>query len=55
MILAAIDIGSNAIRLQITRIIWHEGEAPVYKVMETIRFPLRLGKDAFRTGGDYIS
>ncbi len=50
MILAAIDIGSNAIRLQITRIIWHEGEEPVYKVMESIRFPLRLGKDAFRTG-----
>jgi exopolyphosphatase/guanosine-5'-triphosphate,3'-diphosphate pyrophosphatase len=50
MILAAIDIGSNAIRLQITRIIWHQDEDPVYKVMETIRFPLRLGKDAFRTG-----
>ncbi|RLD20928.1 MAG: phosphatase [Bacteroidetes bacterium] len=50
MILAAIDIGSNAIRLQITRIIWHKGESPVYKVLESIRFPLRLGKDAFRTG-----
>jgi exopolyphosphatase/guanosine-5'-triphosphate,3'-diphosphate pyrophosphatase len=50
MILAAIDIGSNAIRLQITRIIWHEGKDPVYKVLESIRFPLRLGKDAFRTG-----
>ena len=50
MILAAIDIGSNAIRLQITRIIWHEGADPVYKVLESIRFPLRLGKDAFRTG-----
>ena len=50
MILAAIDIGSNAIRLQITRIIWHQGDEPVYKVMESIRFPLRLGKDAFRTG-----
>ena len=50
MILAAIDIGSNAIRLQITRIIWHKGQDPVYKVLESIRFPLRLGKDAFRTG-----
>ena len=50
MILAAIDIGSNAIRLQITRIIWHQGKDPVYKVLESIRFPLRLGKDAFRTG-----
>jgi exopolyphosphatase/guanosine-5'-triphosphate,3'-diphosphate pyrophosphatase len=50
MNLAAIDIGSNAIRLQITRIIWQKGEKPVYKVLESIRFPLRLGKDAFRTG-----
>ena len=50
MILAAIDIGSNAIRLQITRIIEIEGQEPKYKVMESIRFPLRLGKDAFRTG-----
>jgi exopolyphosphatase/guanosine-5'-triphosphate,3'-diphosphate pyrophosphatase len=50
MILAAIDIGSNAIRLQITRIIWHKDVKPVYKVLESIRFPLRLGKDAFRTG-----
>lgn len=50
MIFAAIDIGSNAIRLQITRIIWHEGKQPVYKILESIRFPLRLGKDTFRTG-----
>lgn len=50
MIFAAIDIGSNAIRLQITRVIWHDGKNPVYKILESIRFPLRLGKDAFRTG-----
>lgn len=50
MILAAIDIGSNAIRLQITRIIKTEDQQLQYKVLETIRFPLRLGKDAFRTG-----
>jgi len=50
MILAAIDIGSNAIRLQITRIIEIEGQEPKYKVLESIRFPLRLGKDAFKTG-----
>ena len=50
MILAAIDIGSNAIRLQITRIIWQESAQPVHKILESIRFPLRLGKDAFRTG-----
>ena len=50
MIFAAIDIGSNAIRLQITRIIWHTDQKPVFKILESIRFPLRLGKDAFRTG-----
>lgn len=50
MILAAIDIGSNAIRLQITRIIWNKIDKPVSKVLESIRFPLRLGNDAFRTG-----
>ncbi len=50
MILAAIDIGSNAIRLQITRIIWQDKKEPAYKILESIRFPLRLGKDAFRTG-----
>lgn len=50
MKLAAIDIGSNAIRLQITRIISHDDESLSYKRLETIRFPLRLGDDAFRTG-----
>lgn len=50
MILAAIDIGSNAIRLQITRIIEIKGQEPKYKILESIRFPLRLGKDAFKTG-----
>lgn len=50
MILAAIDIGSNAIRLQITRIIHLKNNNPVYKRLESIRFPLRLGKDTFRTG-----
>lgn len=50
MKLAAIDIGSNAIRLQITRIIPHDDGSLSYKRLETIRFPLRLGDDAFRMG-----
>lgn len=50
MIFAAIDIGSNAIRLQITRIIYRNNKTAIYKTLESIRFPLRLGKDAFRTG-----
>ncbi len=50
MKLAAIDIGSNAIRLQITRILPHNEEELSYKILENIRFPLRLGDDAFRMG-----
>lgn len=50
MKLAAIDIGSNAIRLQITRILPHIDGSISYKSLETIRFPLRLGDDAFRMG-----
>ncbi len=50
MKLAAIDIGSNAIRLQITRILPHTDRGLSYKILENIRFPLRLGDDAFRMG-----
>ncbi len=50
MKLAAIDIGSNAIRLQITRILPHTDGGLSYKILENIRFPLRLGDDAFRVG-----
>ena len=50
MKLAAIDIGSNAIRLQITRILPHTEGGLSYKILENIRFPLRLGDDAFRMG-----
>ena len=50
MKLAAIDIGSNAIRLQISRVLWDENGQPLIKKLESLRFPLRLGKDVFRTG-----
>ncbi len=50
MKLAAIDIGSNAIRLQITRILPQADGRLSYKILENIRFPLRLGDDAFRMG-----
>ncbi len=50
MKLAAIDIGSNAIRLQITRILPNAKDELSYKILENIRFPLRLGDDAFRIG-----
>ena len=43
---AAIDIGSNAVRLLIADISKHEGEFK-YKKNTLIRVPLRLGDDAF--------
>jgi exopolyphosphatase / guanosine-5'-triphosphate,3'-diphosphate pyrophosphatase len=46
--LAAIDIGSNAIRLQITTIL-EGGEKRLFKKLEYVRFPLRLGHDVFTT------
>lgn len=49
MKLAAIDIGSNAIRLQVIRVI-KENERISFKKLEYLRFPLRLGKDAFTHG-----
>lgn len=49
MKLAAIDIGSNAIRLQVIRVIGKE-EGLSFKKLEYIRFPLRLGKEVFKSG-----
>lgn len=46
MKLAAVDIGSNAIRLQITNVTHFEGTVN-FKKLEYLRFPLRLGKDVF--------
>ena len=46
MKLAAIDIGSNAIRFQLSRVIEDEGEMKIKK-LEYVRFPLRLGQDVF--------
>ncbi|EON78993.1 Exopolyphosphatase [Lunatimonas lonarensis] len=46
MKLAAVDIGSNAIRLQITTVTSFQGTYGLKK-LEYLRFPLRLGKDVF--------
>ncbi len=46
---AAIDIGSNAIRLLIKEIKVHQGEMSIRKVSFT-RVSLRLGEDVFETG-----
>jgi exopolyphosphatase / guanosine-5'-triphosphate,3'-diphosphate pyrophosphatase len=45
---AAIDIGSNAIRMQVSNVNEFKGEY-VFKKLEYVRFPLRLGKDVFTT------
>lgn len=49
MKLAAIDIGSNAIRFQVSTVL---DSAPkvLFKKLEYIRFPLRLGHDVFTLG-----
>lgn len=49
MKIAAIDIGSNAVRLQIARVNpEHENEP--FKKVEFVRVPIRLGDDAFNHG-----
>ncbi len=49
MKIAAIDIGSNAARLQISKVLDNEGVL-TFKKVEYVRFPLRLGMDVFNTG-----
>jgi exopolyphosphatase/guanosine-5'-triphosphate,3'-diphosphate pyrophosphatase len=46
--LAAIDIGSNAIRFQISSVL-DQGPRILFKKLEYVRFPLRLGHDVFST------
>ncbi len=47
MRLAAIDIGSNAVRLQIVRTVEND-PTEKYKKIEFVRIPVRLGDDAFK-------
>ena len=47
--LAAIDIGSNAVRCQISTVLFYEGRYRLKRV-EYVRFPMRLGEDVFATG-----
>ena len=47
--LAAIDIGSNAVRCQISAVL-HYGDRYRLKRVEYVRYPLRLGEDVFANG-----
>lgn len=47
MNLAAIDVGSNAIRMGVGRVTVEEDGL---EIVESTRLPVRLGKDAFTTG-----
>ena len=49
MKLAAIDIGSNAIRFQVSSVL-DNSQHVLFKKLEYVRFPLRLGHDVFSTG-----
>ncbi len=44
---AAVDIGSNAARLQISAVLRHPEKGIHFKKVEYVRFPLRLGIDVF--------
>lgn len=50
MVLAAIDIGTNACRLLISEVIPVEGGQTKFNKLNLIRIPLRLGFDVFETG-----
>lgn len=47
---AAIDIGSNAMRLLISNIVEQDGKEPQFNKSSLVRVPIRLGQDAFTVG-----
>ncbi|MEL1240183.1 Ppx/GppA phosphatase family protein [Flavobacterium flavipallidum] len=47
---AAIDIGSNAMRLLVTNIVEQEGKETQFNKSALVRVPIRLGQDAFTVG-----
>jgi exopolyphosphatase/guanosine-5'-triphosphate,3'-diphosphate pyrophosphatase len=47
---AAIDVGSNAMRLLIANIIEEDGKETQFSKSALVRVPIRLGQDAFTVG-----
>ena len=47
---AAIDIGSNAIRLLVSNIVIEKDKDPLFKKSSLVRVPIRLGADSFVSG-----
>lgn len=47
---AAIDIGSNAMRLLVTNIVEQKGQPTQFNKSSLVRVPIRLGQDAFTVG-----
>jgi len=47
---AAIDIGSNAIRLLINNVIEEKDKSPQFRKSSLVRVPIRLGQDSFTLG-----
>ena len=47
---AAIDIGSNAMRLLVTNIVEQPGQPTQFNKSSLVRVPIRLGQDAFTVG-----
>lgn len=47
---AAIDIGSNAMRLLVMNVVEQEGKEPQFNKSALFRVPIRLGQDAFTVG-----
>ena len=48
--LAAIDIGSNGVRLLISNVLEESGKAPQFTKASLVRVPIRLGADVFLSG-----
>ena len=47
---AAIDIGSNAVRVLISNVVVSSGTQPKYMKSSLVRVPIRLGQDSFTVG-----